>query len=141
VRRPSSTATELIFYDGNCGLCHRTVQFVLRHDGSGTAFRFAPLQGETFLRRVPAAERAGLPDSIVVLTEQGSLMVRSDALLHILQRLGGGWKFLAAILSVIPRPLRDAAYDFVARIRYRIFGKREDLCPIVPAELRARFDP
>jgi predicted DCC family thiol-disulfide oxidoreductase YuxK len=141
VRRSSSSEAELIFYDGHCGLCHRTVQFVLGHDSSGTAFRFAPLQGETFLRRVPASRRAGLPDSIVVLTEQGSLLVRSDALLHILRRLGGGWKFLAAILGVIPRPLRDAAYDFVARIRYSIFGKREDLCPIVPSELRARFDP
>jgi predicted DCC family thiol-disulfide oxidoreductase YuxK len=48
---------------------------------------------------------------------------------------------LAALLSVVPRGLRDFVYDFIARIRYRVFGKREDLCPIVPAELRARFDP
>ena len=56
-------------------------------------------------------------------------------------RLGGGWKVLAGVFSVVPRGLRDAAYDFIARIRYRIFGKRDELCPIVPPDLRARFDP
>ena len=69
------------------------------------------------------------------------MLLRSDAFLHILRRLGGGWKVFAGVLGVIPRPLRDAAYDFIARVRYRIFGKREDVCPIVPPDLRARFDP
>jgi len=86
-------------------------------------------------------QRAALPDSIVVLTDTGSLLVRSDAFIHILRRLGGGWRFLAGIVDVIPRSLRDLAYDFIARVRYRVFGKRDDLCPIVPADLRARFDP
>ena len=132
---------ELLFYDGHCGLCHRTVLFVLRHDPQGRAFRFAPLQGETFQARVPAGRRAGLPDSIVILTADGSLLVRSSASSHMLQRLGGGWSSLGNILALIPRPIRDAAYDFVARIRYRVFGRRDDLCPIMPPELRSRFDP
>jgi predicted DCC family thiol-disulfide oxidoreductase YuxK len=136
-----AAATEYLFYDGHCGLCHRAVKFVLRHDRSGELFRFAPLQGETFLARVAAERRAGLPDSVVVLTRDGELLVRSDASLHILRRLGGGWRALAAVLGVIPRVLRDLVYDFVARIRYRVFGKRDDLCPIVPPELRVRFDP
>jgi len=117
------------------------VRFVLAEDTAGTAFRFAPLQGETFLARVAAGRRAGLPDSVVVLTRDGALLVRSEAFLHILRRLGGVWRVLGATLGVIPRGLRDFVYDFVARIRYRVFGKRDDLCPIVPAELRARFDP
>jgi len=134
-------AAEYLFYDGHCGLCHRAVKFVLRHDREGRAFRFAPLQGSTFVARVPAERRAGLPDSVVVLTRDGELLVRSGSFLHILRRLGGGWGVLASVLSVVPGRLLDLAYDFVARIRYRVFGKREDLCPIVPAELRARFDP
>ncbi len=138
---PASPTTEILFYDGYCGLCHRTVKFVVKHDRSGHAFRFAPLQGETFQTRVPASQRAGLPDSIVVLTREGSLLVRSSASLHILQRLGGGWRILAGAIAVIPRPLRDAAYDFVARIRYRVFGRRDNVCPVTPPELRARFDP
>jgi predicted DCC family thiol-disulfide oxidoreductase YuxK len=138
---PTEPKTEILFYDGHCGLCHGAVKFVLRHDRSGNAFRFAPLQGQTFQSRVPADQRAALPDSVVVLTEEGSLLVRSNAFLHILRRLGGGWRILAAALRVIPRPVRDSVYDFIARIRFRIFGRRDELCPIVPADLRARFDP
>ena len=122
-------------------MCHRAVKFVLRHDPGGRAFRFAPLQGETFLARVEAGRRVGLPDSVVVLTRDGELLLRSAAFLHILRRLGGEWGVLAAVLSLVPRGLLDMVYDFIARIRYRVFGRRDDLCPIVPAELRARFDP
>jgi len=131
----------MLFYDGHCGLCHRAVKFVLKHDRTGEAFRFAPLQGEAFRALVPDAARGSLPDSIVVRTSDGALLVRSTAFIHILRRLGGGWRLWASVLTVIPRGLRDAAYDFVARVRYRIFGRRDELCPIVPAELRKRFDP
>ena len=48
---------------------------------------------------------------------------------------------MAAFLVVIPRPLRDVVYQLVARIRYRVFGRRDDLCPVVPPGLRTRFDP
>ena len=117
------------------------MKFVLRHDREGTAFRFAPLQGETFERRVAPERRAELPDSIVVETCEGALLVRSSAFIHILRRLGGGWRALAAILAVLPRVARDAAYDFVARVRYRVFGRQDDVCPLVPPELRKRFAP
>jgi predicted DCC family thiol-disulfide oxidoreductase YuxK len=138
---PAAPESEYIFYDGHCGLCHRAVKFVLKHDRSGNAFRFAPLQGETIQSHVPAERRASLPDTFVVLTRDGTLLMRSNASLHILERLGGGWRILANILRVIPRALRDLMYDFVARIRYRLFGRRDDLCPVVPPNLRARFDP
>jgi predicted DCC family thiol-disulfide oxidoreductase YuxK len=129
-----------MFYDGHCGLCHRAVRFVLAEDRDGKLFRFAPLQGETYQRSVNAEQRKTLPDSVVVLTADGRLLVRSEALLHILRRLGGAWKFVAVVLGVVPRGLRDFVYDFVARVRFRVFGRREDLCPVMPAELRARFD-
>ena len=132
---------EIIFYDGHCGLCHRAVQFVLRQDRSGAAFRFAPLQGETFQGIVPVDRREGMADSMAVETRDGLLLLRSDAWVHILRRLGGGWRIVAALVGVIPRPLRDGFYNWVARIRYRAFARREELCPIVPAELRERFDP
>lgn len=131
----------MLFYDGHCGLCHRAVRFVLRHDRSGSRFRFAPLQGATFQSLVPAGAQAGLPDSVVVLTQDGILLVRSNAFLHILRRLGGRWGTLASVLSVVPRPLRDVIYNLVARIRYRVFGTRLDLCPVVPRKLRARLYP
>jgi predicted DCC family thiol-disulfide oxidoreductase YuxK len=138
---PAAQESEYIFYDGHCGLCHRAVKFVLKHDRAGNTFRFAPLQGETIQSHIPAERRASLPDTFVVLTRDGALLIRSNASLHILERLGGGWRILANILRVIPRGLRDLMYDFVARIRYRLFGRRDDLCPVVPPNLRARFDP
>ena len=137
----AANEAESLFYDGHCGLCHRAVRFVLAEDRDGEAFRFAPLQGETFERMVPAERRAGLPDSIVVETHEGALLVRSAAFIYILRRLGGGWRALAAILSLVPRVVRDAAYDFVARVRYRIFGRPDDVCPLVPPDLRKRFAP
>jgi predicted DCC family thiol-disulfide oxidoreductase YuxK len=132
---------EMLFYDGHCGLCDRAVQFVLKHDRGEGRFRFAPLQGLTFESMVSAGQRTQLPDSVVVLTQEGSLLVRSNAFIHIFRRLGGGWRLLANVLAVIPRAIRDLAYDFIARIRYRIFGRHDELCPIGPPELRARFDP
>jgi predicted DCC family thiol-disulfide oxidoreductase YuxK len=137
----ATAGPEMLFYDGHCGLCHGAVQFVLRHDGSGKAFRFAPLQGTMFEQLVPATQRSQLPDSIVVLTRQSSLLVKSDAIIYILRQLGGFWRILAGILRVFPRFLRDAGYDFIAGVRYRIFGRRDDVCPVMPPELRARFNP
>jgi predicted DCC family thiol-disulfide oxidoreductase YuxK len=139
-RMPSPQNPELFFYDGYCALCHGAVKFVLKHDRAA-AFRFAPLQGTTFESRVPPERRVTLPDSVAILTPEGNLLVRSDAFLHVFRRLGGGWKIIAGILAVVPRPLRDAVYNTVARIRYRVFGKRDELCPVVPAEIRTRFDP
>jgi len=82
-----------------------------------------------------------MPDSMAVRTADGRLLLKSDAWRYILHRLGGLWKALAAVVSIVPRPLQDIAYDFVARIRFRIFGRREEVCPVLPPELRRRFLP
>jgi predicted DCC family thiol-disulfide oxidoreductase YuxK len=130
---------EYIFYDGYCGLCHHAVRFAIAEDIDGSKFRFAPLQGPTFESLVPAGDRTGLPDSVVVRTTNGLLLSRSAAFVHILRGLGGAWRVIAAVAVVVPRPVMDAAYDLVARIRYRIFGRRNDSCPVASQELRVRF--
>lgn len=132
---------ERLFYDGHCGLCHRSVLFVLHHDPAGRTFRFAPLGGPTFLSTLSEAERTGLPDSIVVQAADGRLLLRSRAAAHVLRRLGGGWQVLGSLVLVVPRPVADFVYDFVARIRHRLFDRPVDACPLVPADLRGRFDP
>jgi predicted DCC family thiol-disulfide oxidoreductase YuxK len=132
---------ERIFYDGGCGLCHHTVSFLVRRDRDGSRFRFAPLGGETFEREVPAEARKALPDSLVLQRADGRLLLRSDAALHAMRRLGGGWALLAATLRWVPRFLRDRAYDLVARWRTRIFAPPDGTCPILPPELRRRFEP
>jgi predicted DCC family thiol-disulfide oxidoreductase YuxK len=141
VCRPPRQRVQYVFYDGHCGLCHRTVQLALQHNPSRKSFRFAPLQGPTFEQQVPLPRRLQLPDSIVVLTSDGHLLVRSDAMLHIFRSFGGAWTTLAAVMAIMPRPIRDAAYSFIARIRYFVFGRRDEICPVVPPDLRERFDP
>jgi predicted DCC family thiol-disulfide oxidoreductase YuxK len=130
----------LVFYDGQCGLCHRTVRFALAEDRTGQALHFAPLNGEKFERLLPVARRDGLPDSLLVLTPDGALLSRSSAVLHLCHCLGGLWRALAFASAMIPRCLRDAVYDFIASIRYRLFSKPEDVCPLLPPSLRKRFE-
>lgn len=132
---------DLIFYDGTCGLCHGWVRFLLPRDRDGSRFRYAPLQGETWAGRVPAERRRELPDSVVVRTAEGDLLVESRGVIHLLRRLGGRWKVVAGLLWIVPRPLRDLGYRLVAAVRYRLFRRPQELCPIVPAELRERFLP
>ena len=137
---PAVRSADRIFYDGVCGLCQGYIRFLIKRDRAGDKFRYAPLQGTTFEALVPLERRRSLPDSLVVLTNDGRLLVRSDGVIHILRRLGGFWGVVAGAISVIPRPIRDAVYNFVARIRYRVFGKRKNVCPVTPPDLRARFD-
>ncbi len=130
---------ETIFYDGYCGLCHRWVRFALAEDPAGRAFQFAPLQSPAFERAVPADRRAELPDSVIVMTEDRQLLSRSDAVAHIMRRLGGIWRLLGALLAMLPRFIRDGGYNAVARIRHRLFKKPSDACPMLPPDLRTRF--
>jgi len=129
-----------VFYDGDCGFCHGSVRFLAAHDRSG-AFRFAPLGGPTFLALVPEAKRAGLPDSLVIRTADGRVLVQSDGALHCLRRLGGGFRALAALAALVPRGLREAAYAAFARNRQRWFARPKEACPVPSGALRARFDP
>lgn len=132
---------ETLFYDGGCGLCHHAVRFLLWADREGTAFRFAPLGGETFLRAISTDARVGLPDSLLLRMEDGRLLARSDAVRESLRALGGFWRALGVLLGAVPRPVRDAAYDTVARVRHRLFAPPPAACPRLPTSLRARFLP
>jgi predicted DCC family thiol-disulfide oxidoreductase YuxK len=134
-----SERRDILFYDGTCGLCHGATRFVLSEDRRGTAFTYAPLQGDTFAGMIANNERSALPDSVIVRTEAGELLTRSDAVIYILQRLGGLWRVIGVTLQVIPQGLRNRAYDFVASVRYRLFARARTVCPILPPDLRARF--
>lgn len=132
---------ETLFYDGRCGLCHRTVRFVLWADGARERFRFAPLDGVTFRETVSETDRTLLPDSLVLRTADGALLARSAAVLRILRRLGGFWSGVALLARLVPPRWRDALYDFVARRRLQWFARPADACPVVPENLRLRFLP
>ena len=136
-----TAASERIFYDGECGLCHRWVRFALARDRGRELFRFAPLQGSTFESEVPEAERRALPDSLALRTSDGRLLTRSSAVLHVLRRTGGAWSVLGALLRIVPTSIADWIYDRIAAARKRLFARPPGLCPLVPPDLASRFDP
>jgi predicted DCC family thiol-disulfide oxidoreductase YuxK len=130
----ASTALPLLLYDGTCGFCARSVQFVLAHDRRGTV-RFGPLQGACGRALVAAHPELHAVDS-VVWYDGARVRVRSDAVLAVLRHLGGGWRVLAAAGRVVPRALRDALYDAVARRRFTLVARA---CLLPRPEERARF--
>ena len=129
------TDRTVLLYDGLCGFCDGTVQFILRHDRRGT-MQFATLQGELGQRVLAGTRELQGVDSLVLL-EGDRVHVKSEAALRIAAYLGGAWK-LALALRLVPRVVRDWGYDLFARHRYRFFGKH-DSCPIPAPEVRARF--
>src|SRR4051794_3064579 len=122
---------DIVFYDGECGLCHRLVQFIVKRDRAGY-FRFWPLDSEVFRSRVPASVRESLPDSIVVLTADGRALAQSAGLRQVLAHLPQGWPLVGALLAAVPRPIANRGYDLVARTRHRLFKKPDGACPMVP---------
>lgn len=130
----------ILFYDGGCGLCHGAVRLLLRLDRVGR-LRFAPLGGETFDRLVGEAQRRALPDSLVLRTAGGALLLRSEALATALRLCGGAAGWLGAAVRLLPRGLADRAYAALARRRLRLFGRASEACPVPPGPLRARFLP
>lgn len=114
----------IIVFDAECVFCSANAQFVLRHD-SKRLFRLASMQGDvgTALYRRFGMDPAD-PESMVVVVEDKALR-DSDAVLAICAGLGWPWRVLAA-LRLVPRALRDPLYRWVARNRYRIFGKRDE---------------
>lgn len=128
----------ILLFDGICNLCNGFVNFVIDHDPQGY-FKFGALQSS---EAAPYLRRYGLEGeeealSSVVLIEDGMAFRQSTAALRVLRRLGPPWALLYGFM-VVPRPLRDAVYGWIARNRYAWFGKR-DQCRIPTPELQSRF--
>jgi predicted DCC family thiol-disulfide oxidoreductase YuxK len=136
----------IVFFDGVCALCNGFVDFVMARDRRGR-FRVAALQGETAaamgaMEAQPGhSSAAGDSDPMrsILLRDGGRWYRKSDAALRVVAGLDGAWKLTRPLLW-IPRNLRDTAYDFIARNRYRWFGKREACRMPTPSE-RERFLP
>lgn len=126
----------VILFDGVCNLCNASVQWVLQRDRAGQ-FRFAALQSETGQHLLAAHGLDQASFDTVVLADGDRIFTRSDAALEIARRLGGPWSWLA-VLRWIPRRLRDAVYNWVARNRYRWFG-RQEACLLPRPEWKERF--
>jgi predicted DCC family thiol-disulfide oxidoreductase YuxK len=118
----------ILYFDGECNLCNGFVQFILRHDKK-KIFLFASLQSQA-AKEIPSdlvGKAHGIPDS-VVLYYWGHYYIRSAAALRTVRLLGGMFRLLYAAM-ILPRFLRDGAYDIVARNRYKWFGKGQCMVP------------
>ena len=137
-----------MMFDGTCNLCDRSLQFIIDHEGD-TELKFTALQsdaGRALLATVasPAeveqlvngTKGTGDPDT-VLLVEGGRIYTHSSAALRIARHLRSPWRWVRLSL-IVPRPLRDVVYRWIARNRYRWFGKTES-CRVPTPELRARF--
>ena len=126
----------IILFDGVCNFCNGAINFLIKQDKKNR-FRFAPLQSETG-RKLTA--QYGIDNNqfeSFVLIRNGKVYQKSSAALRVLNELPWYWKEFQ-ILRIVPAFLRDAIYDFIARNRYRWFG-RKDQCMIPSPEVRSRF--
>lgn len=138
----NSDHIRILFYDGSCGLCTRSVRFFLKVDRY-ESLRFAPLQGETaraYLREeLRDADRLSTVAYLRVERSEEPPFVRSEAVAQALIDLGGAWKWLGRILKLIPLSVRDCAYRWIARHRMKFFPK--GACSLPTQTERARLLP
>lgn len=126
----------IILFDGVCNFCSGVVNFIIERDTKGV-FRFAPLQSDAGERILEHFNLAGEDFDTFVLVEGEESYIKSTAALRMCRLLGGFWKLLY-VFMVIPVPVRDAVYDYIARNRYKWFGKKEE-CMVPGPEVRRRF--
>ncbi len=126
----------IILFDGVCNLCNEAVNFVIKRD-TGNVFKFTPLQEKqgVLLLKMHAVDTQKL-DSIVLI-ENEKVYVKSSAALRIARKMSNLWP-LFFVLLIIPSFIRDGVYDFIAKNRYKWFGKKEQ-CMIPTPGLREKF--
>ena len=139
MREPESKA--IVLYDGVCGLCNRAVQFLLKRDRLDR-LQFASLQSDLAAK---VLNRHGLDpkglDTVYAVLNYGepneTLLAKGDAFLFFAGVVGGIWS-VARVVKIMPRPVRNRLYDFVARHRYQVFGKSES-CMLPDPKQRHKF--
>ena len=126
---------QIILFDGECNFCDSSVQFIIKRDPRGH-FKFASLQSAlgTEIR-----EKFATPEDMdsLILVEDNQIYYKSTAALRIAKELNGLWKY-CYIFRFVPRPVRDAIYDVVAKNRLKWFGTKES-CMLPSPEVRSRF--
>lgn len=126
----------IVFFDGVCNLCNGLVKFIIKMDWK-ERIKLSALQSEAARERLKNAGVDAVQLTSVAYISEGRIYFKSAAILNILKDIGGIWKVFYGFL-IIPRFIRDAVYDLVAKHRYRIFGKRES-CMIPDKNISKRF--
>ncbi|MEL1233485.1 MAG: DUF393 domain-containing protein [Candidatus Neomarinimicrobiota bacterium] len=119
----------VIYYDGECGLCHLAVRFILRVD-SKSKFYFSPLSNlDNNLKNI---------DSII-LKKENKVFYEGQAIIMIFENIDNNWNYLAKVLKLIPINTLDTAYRWVSKNRAKVSVKKVSSCPIVPSSYQKRF--
>jgi predicted DCC family thiol-disulfide oxidoreductase YuxK len=127
---------QVVFFDGNCPMCHSWVKRIIRWDRKNQ-FRFSPLEGDLAGKLLSPLLPDYLKEDTIVFYDDGHIYLRSDAAFKIVGMLGFPYNLLAAG-RVFPKGLRDLVYRKIAANRYR-FGERYSSCPVPPPEWRELF--
>jgi len=127
---------KIILFDGVCNLCNHTVNYLIKRDRKDR-FRFAAFQDEAGKRLIAKFNIDRSKTDSIVLIDDDKVYVRSTAALRISRNLGGGYPLFYGLM-IIPNFIRNWVYDYVARNRYKWFGKK-DSCMIPAPELRSKF--
>ena len=126
---------KIVYFDGVCGLCNRSVDFLLRIDKEEKKLLFTTLQGNT--ARANLKIMPGQNFNTIIFQQNGKLYYRSDAFIKILKTIGGFWNIIV-VIEILPKSVRDYFYNLIAGNRYKWFGKR-DTCRMPTKEERERF--
>lgn len=126
----------IVFYDGVCGLCNRSVRWLIAHD-KDRVLRYASIQSD-FAHRTLAPYHLDIDSGTIIFLEEDHVFTRSEAIIRIFRQLGGVYRFMGGLIQVLPRKLRDWLYDVVAKYRYKWFGKHKS-CPLPDANTRELF--
>ncbi|HMS64224.1 MAG TPA: thiol-disulfide oxidoreductase DCC family protein [Ignavibacteria bacterium] len=127
---------KIILFDGVCNLCNSSINLIIDHDKKNV-FKFASLQSETGQRLLKKFSLNSEEFDSVILIDGENCFTRSTAALKIAKEFPYLWK-LIYVFIIIPPPLRNIVYDFIARNRYRMFGKK-DSCRMPTPELKDKF--
>ncbi|HVM86633.1 MAG TPA: thiol-disulfide oxidoreductase DCC family protein [Puia sp.] len=127
---------KIVLFDGVCNLCNRSVQFIIRHDKKNQ-FLFGSLQGRYGQECLKKFNMPSDTFNSFMLIEGDKIYSRSSGALRMLKYLGIGWQLFYGLI-IIPKFIRDGVYNFIARHRYKWFGKKEE-CWVPTPELKARF--
>lgn len=117
----------ILFYDGDCGLCSRSVRFLMNRDQHAFLF-YAPIQGELAAELLDP-ELCKTLSTAIYRNPEGLIRLCSDAVLHALIDIRSGWGYLARLALIVPRAWRDGVYNWVANHRHKFFSKESCSLP------------
>lgn len=126
----------VILFDGLCNLCNGAVQFTIERDKQNL-FRFASLQSNYAVEKITPFNIASENLDSFILLENGKVYLRSTAALRVAKKLNGLWPLLYGFI-IVPRFIRDTVYNYIAKNRYKWFGKQES-CWVPTPELKSKF--